>query len=164
LSVVPESRDTYRVKVYERVRHSSTTFPSANPPLANRALEPQTPRSRSRSRDPLSPDRLERLRQDPSVTSLLNILDQQGRTKVDAFSDTPKRKQSLRTLLGATSDPEDESDLSWAERLLESVIHPLRLTGTNYHTGTALPMVTLLKHRRLCRQTIFKNALSTARN
>jgi hypothetical protein len=91
--------------------------------------------------DPITPkdqNRLHVLRQDPSVASLLDMYDNQGRLDNKAFSNTPsanERKSSkaegaqvkrsgstLRQLLGnpeSTSHSSTaEGDISWAEGLL----------------------------------------------
>lgn len=143
-----QRRGTYTVRVLERKLESRTEFPNANPPiperddydpledspLRKRTLDPRhvpfTPRDQSR---------LLRLRQDPSVASLLNMYDDQGRISSTAFSNTPsaaspihdlpgrqqiKRSGStLRQLLGepelvVEEDFGGEGDISWAERYL----------------------------------------------
>ena len=85
---------------------------------------------------PLSPEdvnRVLRLRQDPSVTSLLNIWDVSGQARTDMFINTPvapRRRPTLRALLGSEArakklaplgSAEQEGDISWAERFLEYV-------------------------------------------
>lgn len=135
---------SYTVKVLERKLESRTEFPNANPPLntheelddlqdsplakcANPRRIPITPRDKNR---------LLRLRQDPSVASLLNMYDENGRISSTAFSNTPpysdpfdevpgrqpvKRSGStLRQLLGGSELEEHaaEGDISWAERYL----------------------------------------------
>lgn len=129
----------------ERKLESRTEFPNANPPIARHdepsVLEdsPLAKRVNPR-RVPFTPrdqGRLLRLRQDPSVASLLNMYDDKGCISATAFSNTPpnaapleelpgrqqvKRSGStLRQLLGEP-DVEDagaaEGDISWAERYL----------------------------------------------
>ncbi|GJE90941.1 hypothetical protein PsYK624_070880 [Phanerochaete sordida] len=134
---------TYTVKVLERRLESRTEFPNANPPMNNNgpdALEdsPLAKRVNPR-RVPITPkdqSRLLRLRQDPSVVSLLTMYDDNGRISSTAFSNTPlphgslddlpgrqpiKRSGStLRQLLGGAEggDNTAEGDISWAERYL----------------------------------------------
>lgn len=139
-------RGTYTVKVLERKLESRTEFPNANPPLVNQTEpdplqdSPLAKRSDSR-RAPFTPrdqSRLLRLRQDPSVASLLNMYDDQGMISSTAFSNTPpaaapledlpgrqpvKRSGStLRQLLGEVVSGDSanatEGDISWAERYL----------------------------------------------
>ncbi|KAI0704247.1 hypothetical protein BC835DRAFT_1516909 [Cytidiella melzeri] len=139
-----QRRGTYIVKVLERKLESCTEFPNANPPVPDDsdplADSPLRPRFNPR-RVPITPrdqSRLVRLRQDPSVVSLLNMYDDNGRISSTAFSNTPqtpapihdvggrdqiKRSGStLRQLLGHAheSDQDDaaEGDISWAERVL----------------------------------------------
>lgn len=139
-----QRRGTYTVKVLERKLESRTEFPNANPtfnhvdeadvlqdsPLAKRVdprRVPFTPRDQGR---------LLRLRQDPSVASLLNMYDDKGMLDSMVFSNTPpnsapidelpgrqpvKRSGStLRQLLGEPDNGENavEGDISWAERVL----------------------------------------------
>ncbi|KAI0923737.1 hypothetical protein AcV5_009206 [Taiwanofungus camphoratus] len=144
---------TYVVKVHERTLHSRTEFPNANPPLLPHD-EPRTPEQEQQDRHgsnasrpplkevlftPRDEGRLLALRRDPSVASLLNMYDEQGRLDSNAFSNTPptpapihegheQRKRTgstLRQLLG-NPDVENsrhgnttEGDISWAERFLE---------------------------------------------
>lgn len=147
-------RGTYTVKVLERKLESRTEFPNANPPLheappKSKSTPPEivsradqdTPlpaakfEPRSVPFTPRDQSRLIRLRQDPSVASLLNMYDDKGRISSTAFSNTPvnnapihgrepiKRSGStLRQLLGEP-DVGDigeaaEGDISWAERFL----------------------------------------------
>ncbi|KZS90780.1 hypothetical protein SISNIDRAFT_457400, partial [Sistotremastrum niveocremeum HHB9708] len=131
---LPQSRDSYRVTVLGRVKHSSTEFPHANP-----AFESVTDLSRQPSstfsdapadRGPMTPEdrnRLTKLRQDPSVASLLTVLDFDGNADPFAFSNTPGRPRtasSLKALLGTPAGLGNdlsfggEGDLSWAERFL----------------------------------------------
>ncbi|KIP02294.1 hypothetical protein PHLGIDRAFT_130807 [Phlebiopsis gigantea 11061_1 CR5-6] len=141
-----QRRGTYTVKVLERKLESRTEFPNANPPIPhddehdNLDDSPLAKRANSRH-VPFTPrdeSRLLRLRQDPSVVSLLNMYDDKGRISSTAFSNTPdtsaaeeelpgrqpvKRSGStLRQLLGEPSseDREEaaEGDISWAERYL----------------------------------------------
>jgi hypothetical protein len=105
----PPPRTTYTVKVHERTVISRTEFPNAIPSLV-------TPTNKGRPKsvplpttDPDSSDdesigpsttkrptitprdqnRLMRLRQDPSVVSLLNMYDSHGRLDNKAFSNSP---------------------------------------------------------------------------
>jgi hypothetical protein len=142
-----QRQGTYTVKVLERRLESRTEFPNANPSLADKSGvdsvqdSPLAKRADPR-RVPFTPrdqSRLLRLRQDPSVVSLLNMYDDKGRISSTAFSNTPpssapldelpgrqpiKRSGStLRQLLGEpTSEPGSENavegDISWAERFL----------------------------------------------
>ena len=134
-----QTRGTYVVRVHGRRVHTRTEFPNANPSL-------DTPKYSSRDEDeanlksprhptPVTPrdqNRLCRLRQDPSVASLLDMYDSQGRLDDNAFSNTPettmkdgraqvKRSGStLRQLLGnpKSRNSMTEGDISWAERFL----------------------------------------------
>ncbi|EKM50020.1 uncharacterized protein PHACADRAFT_264504 [Phanerochaete carnosa HHB-10118-sp] len=135
---------SYTVKVLERKLESRTEFPNANPPLTTHEEpdilqdSPLTKRVNP-CRIPITPkdkNRLLRLRQDPSVASLLNMYDDNGRINSKAFSNTPppsppsvelpgrepvKRSGStLRQLLGASESGENvaDGDISWAERYL----------------------------------------------
>jgi hypothetical protein len=139
---LPQSRDSFKVTVHGRVRHSSTEFPFANPPLQpshSRSITPSTLDSVLASPVdeqplPLSPGearQLQRLRQDPSLTSLMNVWDAGGQPRAELFVNTPcapKRRPTLRALLGSEplprkqpvpGSPEHEGDISWAERFLE---------------------------------------------
>ncbi|KAF7793503.1 hypothetical protein EIP86_004615 [Pleurotus ostreatoroseus] len=149
-----QRRGTYTVKVLERRLESRTEFPHANPPLHEGLPKSKsTPPEVVNRREPVSPSpssrfdprtvpitprdqsRILRLRQDPSVASLLNMYDDNGRIRSTAFSNSPvsnapehgrqpiKRSGStLRQLLGEpTHDEADEAgegDISWAERFL----------------------------------------------
>src|ERR1700753_3028003 len=94
----PPPRTTYVVKVYERTVISRTEFPNAIPSLATPTKErpksvplpityPDMPADESigpstTKRPTITPkdqNRLLRLRQDPSVVSLLNMYDSDGR-------------------------------------------------------------------------------------
>lgn len=88
---------------------------------------------------PRDQNRLHRLRQDPSVASLLNLYDEHGQLDSNVFSNTPsptrpslegrpqthRSGSTLRQLMGnPASDPvpntsTNEGDISWAERFLE---------------------------------------------
>ena len=141
-----QRRGTYTVKVLERKLESRTEFPNANPPIPDDdehdPLEDSPLSKRATTRNaPFTPrdkSRLLRLRQDPSVASLLNMYDDKGRISSTAFSNTPtapapaeellgrqpvKRSGStLRQLLGEPESAEREEaaegDISWAERYL----------------------------------------------
>ncbi len=78
-------------------------------------------------------NRLNRLRQDPSVVSLLNMYDDKGRLDERAFSNTPRanklqRESTFKELLALSDTPETDSketsfeegegDFSWAERFI----------------------------------------------
>lgn len=93
-----------------------------------------SPRRRSKS-VPITPrdqNRLLRLRQDPSVASLLNVYDDNGCLDSHVFSNTPpvagggkplRRRRTgstFRQLLTNPSGPElyDNSDIEWAESVL----------------------------------------------
>jgi hypothetical protein len=142
-----QRKGTYTVKVLERKVESCTEFPNANSgvPENSNPLADSPPRHRPNpQRVPVTPrdqSRLIRLRQDPSVASLLNMYDDNGRISSTAFSNTPhpatrildvggreqiKRSGStLRQLLGETPDSDKdeggEGDISWAERVLRYV-------------------------------------------
>ena len=93
---------TYTVKVLERVQHSLTEFPRANPSLPSRS-NPQTPHNDRYETDdeeiypklkevaftPRDRSRMFTLRQDPSVASLLNMYDDHGCLDSAIFSNTP---------------------------------------------------------------------------
>jgi hypothetical protein len=151
-------RSTFSVTVHRRTRHALTEFPNANPPMPTRAdAEVDTPRTkreytiplsrpldstRGRSKStpfPMTPrdaNRLQRLRQDPSVASLVNLYDEHGCLPPSAFSNSPpsprreraqvrRNGSTLRQLLGDPKpriEGEDnsgqEGDISWAERFL----------------------------------------------
>ncbi|KZT27917.1 hypothetical protein NEOLEDRAFT_1176493 [Neolentinus lepideus HHB14362 ss-1] len=136
---------SYTVTIISRETIARTEFPNANPPIPNDAITTPkrdtkiTPRRRTDFRKvPVTPrdqDRLLRLRQDPSVASLLNMYDEEGRIGSHAFSNTPpevreylaqgrdqvrRTGSTLRQLLGspANANGESEGDISWAERFL----------------------------------------------
>ncbi len=82
---------------------------------------------------PRDTNRLNRLRQDPSVVSLLNMYDDKGRLDERAFSNTPRanklqRESTFKELLALSDTPETDSketsfeegegDFSWAERFI----------------------------------------------
>lgn len=113
---------------------------------------PRVPRIRQRTDPrhvPFTPhdnNRLSKLRQDPSVVSLLSMYDEKGRLDDKAFSNTPpqvfptvdqskatlrlqnddakreRRESTLRDLMSTSNDSkrsgESEGDLSWAERCI----------------------------------------------
>lgn len=130
-------RSSYTVTVHSRTVHSRTEFPNAFP-----ADSLATPRrnlndsARCRSKSvPITPrdqNRLLRLRQDPSVASLLNVYDENGCLDSHVFSNTPpvagaagplRRRRTgstFRQLLANPSSPElrDNSDIEWAESVL----------------------------------------------
>ncbi|KAH7890795.1 hypothetical protein F5I97DRAFT_1946834 [Phlebopus sp. FC_14] len=133
-------RSTYSVTVHGRTVHSRTEFPNAYPPM-DKIFTPKrsnTDSARRRSKSvPITPreqNRLLKLRQDPSVASLLNYYDDQGCLDSHIFSNTPpsasegrvqrrRTGSTLRQLLGHPSSPElrnpsTEGDISWAERFL----------------------------------------------
>lgn len=86
---------------------------------------------------PRDQNRLHRLRQDPSVASLLDLYDDQGELDSSVFSNSPSPSKegrpqrrrtgsTLRQLMGNPGpDPvpntstSNEGDISWAERFLE---------------------------------------------
>jgi len=160
------------VTIHGRTQHSRTEFPNANPPLRtppssnnknndsddyndndsdgfdrrqrNRYVSVSDPRKVPFTlRDK---NRLSRLRQDPSVVSLLQMYDDHGCLDERAFSNTPRnsrfisegeretttkdasplrkrRNSTLRDLLIGTGDVADTdanvaADISWAERCL----------------------------------------------
>ena len=141
-----QRRGTYTVKVLERKLESRTELPHANPLVQEPKPSKIPRRSQGTPEDrddtpcaridpttvPITPrdqSRLVRLRQDPSVASLLEMYDSNGRINSAAFSNTPrtpvpvngrepvKRSGStLRQLLGDTDNA--EGDISWAERFL----------------------------------------------
>ncbi|KAJ3524419.1 hypothetical protein NM688_g8567 [Phlebia brevispora] len=129
-----QRRGTYTVKVLERKLESQTEFPHANPPLNELPPKSKSTPPEIFPSPPRDQSRLIRLRQDPSVASLLNMYDDKGRISSTAFSNTPvnnapihgrepiKRSGStLRQLLGepeAGAYDAAEGDISWAERYL----------------------------------------------
>ncbi|KAG2157781.1 uncharacterized protein EDB93DRAFT_1220932 [Suillus bovinus] len=131
-------RSSYTVTVHGRTVHSRTEFPNAYPPMDSLATPRRnlndSPRRRSKS-VPITPrdqNRLLRLRQDPSVASLLNAYDENGCLDSHVFSNTPpvardggllRRRRTgstFRQLLTNPSGPElwDNSDIEWAESVL----------------------------------------------
>ena len=161
----PPPRMTYVVKVHERTVISRTEFPNAIPSLVtptkqrpksaplpptidldtsdDESISPST--AKRPAITPRDQNRLLRLRQDPSVVSLLNIYDSHGRLDNNVFSNSPlkddqndeeqvytvgrpqhqRRVSTLRQLMG---EPElegqpnisrSEGEISWAERLLQ---------------------------------------------
>ncbi|PCH36222.1 hypothetical protein WOLCODRAFT_140264 [Wolfiporia cocos MD-104 SS10] len=141
---------TYTVgRVYGRTQHSCTEFPNANPRFSvHEQQDPHTPlrrsqdggdtahASRSALYTPRDEDRMHALRRDPSVASLLNMYDDQGRIDDDAFSNTPPRSRdgreqskrpasTLRQLLGNPERlGEAEGDINWADRYLQGAESP----------------------------------------
>lgn len=123
--------DTYTVTVHRRMLHSRTEFPNANRSGSSSPVSP----TRRHSLPPLTPgdkSRLERLRQDASVLSLLDIYDDKGNPNLEAFTNTPARREradsTLRALMGSPGAPSmstskvsvEESDISWADRYIRS--------------------------------------------
>ncbi|KDQ61376.1 hypothetical protein JAAARDRAFT_171553 [Jaapia argillacea MUCL 33604] len=147
-SAAVQRSGTYVVTVHGREVLKPAEF--STPPKPAEDDDAKTPRRRVR-RKPVNPkdvpvtprdkNRLSALRRDPSVASLLNWYDEDGRVSSQAFSNTPpenhiedrdrgvgreqvKRTGStLRQLLGEPSSNEHdetfEGDISWAERFLE---------------------------------------------
>ena len=146
-----QHKGSYKVKVHPRQQISKTEFPNAYPPQTPRVsvhkstpnLLQDAPSAPSRKRQsstgqsdprkvPFTPrdiNRLSRLRQDPSVASLLNMYDEKGRLNDKAFSNTPRasscvldnnhRESTFRSLLGDSEA--SDADLSWAERCIMCV-------------------------------------------
>jgi len=132
-------RGTYTVKVLPRTIHSRTEFPNANPD-ESLTPKPQYGFLRHRSKSvPITPrdkTRLQGLRQDPSIASLLQMYDDHGCLDSKVFSNSPTSPEkegrsqlrrggsTLRQLLGGPSSlhvrdaSAAESDISWAERCL----------------------------------------------
>jgi len=155
---------TYTVKVHERTVISRTEFPNAIPNLVTPTKErpksvplPITdsdasddesigpPTTKRPTITPRDQNRLLRLRQDPSVASLLNIYDSHGRLDNKAFSNSPvknsqheeeqvyavsqpqhrRRRSTLRQLMGQPetgaqpNSSRSEGEISWAERFLQ---------------------------------------------
>jgi len=160
----PPPRVTYVVKVHERTVISRTEFPNAIPSLVTPTRErpksvplPITDFDTSDDESislstaklpaitPRDQNRLLRLRQDPSVVSLLNMYDSHGRLDDDVFSNSPskndqhdedqvyavgppqhqRRMSTLRQLMGELeleaqpNTSRSEGEISWAERLLQ---------------------------------------------
>lgn len=132
-------RSTYTVTVHGRTVHSRTEFPNAYPPMDSLATPKRNTNNSARLRSksvPITPrdqNRLLRLRQDPSVASLLNIYDENGCLDSHVFSNTPpvtgkkarlprhSTGSTFRQLLGHPSNSElrNNSDIEWAENFLE---------------------------------------------
>lgn len=164
--LTPPPRTTYVVKVYERTVISRTEFPNAIPNLITPTRErpksvPLSTTDPDMSDDasigpstakrptitPRDQNRLMRLRQDPSVVSLLNMYDSNGHLGNKVFSNTPakddlgdqeqvysigrpqhqRRGSTLRQLMGKPepdtqpNNSRSEGEISWAERLLQYV-------------------------------------------
>jgi hypothetical protein len=139
-----QTRRPYTVTIRDRKVEALTEFPHANPPLdtpthsSQHLAGPSHKISRFHPITPKDKNRLHVLRQDPSVASLLEMYDNQGRLDCKAFSNTPtaseknpsndggaqvKRSGStLRQLLGnpetTSHTSTTEGDISWAEGLL----------------------------------------------
>ncbi|KAG2042589.1 hypothetical protein BDR03DRAFT_888810 [Suillus americanus] len=128
-------RHSYTVTVHGRTVHSRTEFPNAYPPMDSLATPKRNLNDSARRRSksvPITPrdqNRLLRLRQDPSVASLLNVYDENGCLDSHVFSNTPpvagplRRRRTgstFRQLLTNPSSPElcDNSDIEWAESVL----------------------------------------------
>ena len=139
-----QTRRTYTVTIRGRKVEALTEFPNANPPLQT-PTRPSHERTNSSGQvsklPPVTPkdqNRLHVLRQDPSVASLLDMYDNNGRLDSNVFSNTPTASEkepsrdgraqvkrggsTLRQLLG---NPESshrtstaEGDISWAEAFL----------------------------------------------
>lgn len=141
-----QHKGSYKVKVHPRQQISKTEFPNAYPPqtprvsiykstpnlLQDTSTAPTRRRQASAGRSnprkvPFTPrdiNRLSRLRQDPSVATLLSMYDEKGQLDVTAFSNTPRatscvldgnrRESTFRQLLGESEA--SDADLSWAER------------------------------------------------
>jgi hypothetical protein len=122
---------TFSVTVRDRQRHATTEFPNANGDPDTDIRTTAQPSSKSlEDGHPLA------LRSDPSVASLIDMYDEQGRLPPEAFSNSPEKQErpqkkrngsTLRELLGAPDslrfkvNGDVESDISWAERFLEYV-------------------------------------------
>jgi hypothetical protein len=165
----PPPQTTYIVKVYERTVISRTEFPNAIPSLVTptkgrpksvplltadpdmsdeESVDPST--AKRPTITPRDQNRLMRLRQDPSVVSLLNMYDSNGQLDDKVFSNTPtkrdpsdgeqvyavgrpqhqRRGSTLRQLMGKSdhdaqpNNSHSEGEISWAERLLQCVPPP----------------------------------------
>lgn len=132
-------RSTYTVTVHGRTVHSRTEFPNAYPPMDSLATPKRNINDAARRRAksaPITPrdqNRLLRLRQDPSVASLLNIYDENGCLDSHVFSNSPlvtenegrlrrrRTASTFRQLLGHPSNPDlrNDSDIEWAESVLK---------------------------------------------
>ena len=155
---------TYTVKVHERTVISCTEFPNAIPSLVTPTKErpksvplpttgpevsddePIDPSTTKRPTiTPRDQNRLLRLRQDPSVVSLLNMYDSLGQLDNKVFSNSPvkddesdeaqicavgrpqhqRRGSTLRQLMGKAehemqpNNSRSEGEISWAERFLQ---------------------------------------------
>ncbi|KAF5383558.1 hypothetical protein D9615_003538 [Tricholomella constricta] len=126
-------RGTYNVTVHKRKQHTLTEVPSAN---RDDVTTPQRPLEPVQS---IESSHLRELRSHPSVASLLDIYDEQGRIPAQAFSNSPpspekaeraqtrRNGSTLRQLLGeppslnsrnSNGAASTEGDISWAERFL----------------------------------------------
>ena len=150
--------------MHERTVISRTEFPNAIPSLVTPTkarpksvplpiIDPDTsdgesagpPTTKRPTITPRDQNRLLRLRQDPSVASLLNIYDSLGQLDNNAFSNSPvkddqyeeeqvyavdqpqhhRRKSTLRQLMGKPepgvqpNTSNSEGEISWAERILQ---------------------------------------------
>ena len=131
-------RGTYNVQVHKRKRHTSTEFPYANRHLDDLEVAQRT---RGATAPPKEHAHYLGLRTDPSVASLLELYDDNGRLPENLFSNSPPKLPSpemkqgraqtrrsgstLRQLLGAGNKEKSDSnadltdsDISWAERFL----------------------------------------------
>ncbi|KAH9975740.1 hypothetical protein BGW80DRAFT_62061 [Lactifluus volemus] len=135
-----QTRRAYTVTIRDRKVEALTEFPNANPPLDAPTHELADSSHKIWRSDPITPkdqNRLHVLRQDPSVASLLDMYDNQGRLDNKAFSNTPSANEkksskdegaqvkrsgsTLRQLLGnpeTSHSSTAEGDISWAEGLL----------------------------------------------
>lgn len=137
------TKSSYTVTIHGRTHHKHTEFPNANstfldvPHLKVSSRDASDSSTVSHSIDPVKvpitpkdKNRLSRLRQDPSVASLLSMYDDHGRLDDHAFSNTPvkssrlqsdrqsqksKRFSTLRELLGPTDGGDGLGDISWAD-------------------------------------------------
>ncbi|KAH7927299.1 hypothetical protein BV22DRAFT_1061150 [Leucogyrophana mollusca] len=158
-------RSTYTVTIHGRTVHSRTEFPNAYPSMDDLRTPKRptkmnmTDSARRRSKSvPITPreqNRLLRLRQDPSVASLLNVYDEHGCLDSAVFSNTPPSPErerdervqrrrtgsTLRQLLGHPSSPDlrNSSDISWAEQFLGETDEVSSASSAGVKTPTDLP-------------------------
>ncbi|KAH7913828.1 hypothetical protein BJ138DRAFT_1171030 [Hygrophoropsis aurantiaca] len=164
-------KSTYTVTIHGRTVHSRTEFPNAYPSMDDlrtpkrptKASSNDSARRRSKS-VPITPreqNRLLRLRQDPSVASLLNVYDDHGCLDSRVFSNTPPSPErekdgriqrrrtgsTLRQLLGHPSSPDvrnrslSEGDISWAEKFLDETDGASSASSTELKTPTDPPFI-----------------------
>jgi len=148
-----QTHRSYTVTIRDRKVEACTEFPNANPSLDTPtppSHHPDDQSSRTPTLQPVTPkdqNRLRMLKQDPSVASLLDMYDNNGRLDINVFSNTPSAVEketsrddrvqlkrggsTLRQLLGnpesANCSGFTEGDISWAEGVLRYERSTLKL-------------------------------------